>query len=291
MNRKQRKQFREQHIAIATKYENKYVGKLAKLIRKQISSFKSQVRRDGLQRAVSTLQHNVYDPAVSVLLQKMYLDATPAFGLFQYRNAIMLSKVVKKESAAFGFSESWNFSIIDFLSQHLLERAVIPVTDTTRKLIMEVLDQGQQQGWGVERILTELGKVDQMSAYRARRIIRTELGIAANFGTNLAAAEVDFETVEEWITNIDGRERPSHKEMDGQVITTGEKFMVKVYKGRKPTGAVDQMTGPGDPSASPGNIINCRCTRAILPKRDANDELIVKPKVNLSTITNKRTYV
>ena len=288
MNKKARNEFRNSMLLIETRLENKYTGKIQKLIRKQISSFKSKLREVGIQRAVAWLQHQVYDPAVSVELQKLYKESVFAFGLFQYRNLIQLSKVVKKESAAFGFSESWNFSIIDFLSQHLLERAVVPVTATTRKLIMDVLEHGQQQGWGIERIITELASVDELTAFRARRIVRTELGIAANFGTNLAAHEVEFETQEEWITAHDHRVRSSHAVMDGVIINTGETFTVPIYKGKKNTGTTEQMTGPGDPKASAGNIINCRCTRALIPKRDENDELIMKPTKHSIIPTNKR---
>jgi hypothetical protein len=292
MNRKKRNEFYNSSLSLETRLENKYTGKVQKLIRKQISSFKSKVRSEGLPRAVAWLQHQVYDPAISVVLQKMYLESVFAFGILQYKHANQLAKApVKKESAAFSFSESWNFSIIDFLSQHLLERAVVPVTDTTRKLIMDVLEKGQENGWGVERIITELATVDEMSAFRARRIVRTELGIAANFGTNLAASEVEFETQEEWITAHDHRVRSSHAVMDGVIINTGETFTVPVYKGKKDTGIKEQMTGPGDPTASAGNVINCRCTRAIVPKRDENDELIMKPTKHLLTPTNKRIHV
>ena len=33
---------------------------------------------------------------------------------------------------------------------------------------------------------------------------------------------------------------------------------------------------PGDIKASPGNVINCRCTIAFIPKRDADGMLIIK---------------
>lgn len=292
MNKKKRKSFRLIHLEIETRLENKYAGRVQKLIKKQIRSFKSRLRKDGLQRATVWLREQVYDPAISVQLQKLYMEAVKEFGLYQYKHANELAAApVKKESAAFGFSESWNFAIIDFLSQHLLERAVVPVTNTTRKLIMDVLEEGQEKGWSIERIITELAKVDEMSAFRARRIVRTELGIAANFGSNLASQEVEFETDEEWITAHDHRVRSSHAVMDGVIIKTGETFTVPIYKGKKSTGLTEQMTGPGDPTASAGNIINCRCTRALVPRRDENDELIMKPTKHLLTPTNKRYYV
>lgn len=291
MNRKQRKDFRLAHLAIETRLENKYAPAIEKLIAKQISSFKTLVNSIGLQRATTWLREQMYDPKITAVLQNMYQEAVKEFGISQYQHAVKLSlKVRRKETAAFGFSEAWNFAVIDFLSMHLLERAVVPVTDTTRKLIMDVLEKGQQNGWGVERILAELSTVDEMTAYRARRIIRTELAIASNFGTNLAGAELDFETREEWITAHDHRVRGSHAIMDGVVIDTGQTFTVPIYKGKKNTGLTEQMTGPGDRNASAGNVINCRCTRALIPKRDEDDNLIFKPKNSLTT-TNKRNYV
>jgi hypothetical protein len=276
MNKKQRRQYSADHKALEQRLENKYVPGLRKILSKQIRSFISRYKRDP-RGAIAWLNMQVYDTDITVQMQKMYQDAVVKFGNKYYRDAILASMLPIKKAAGFGFNDDWSFAIIDFLSHHLLERAVLPITSTTKKLIMDVLEEGQLNSWGVERIYQELRRVDELSAVRARRIIRTELGIAANFGQNLADEELDFETQTEWITAHDHRVRSGHRLMDGKIIETGEMFTVPVFKGKKQTGT-EQMTGPGDPKASAGNVINCRCTRAPIPKRDAQGNLIEKQK-------------
>ena len=37
---------------------------------------------------------------------------------------------------------------------------------------------------------------------------------------------------------------------------------------------MDELAYPGDPKGRAGNVINCRCTVGIIPKRDASGSLI-----------------
>lgn len=284
MNKKQRRQYSLDHIAIEAAIENKYAPRIAKLISKRIRKFIALYKVDR-RASVAALQQEMFDPAMSFQIQKMYLDAVKRFATNIYVSALAMATTSRrKASVAFGFSEEWAYAVIDFLSRHLLQRAVAQVNETTRKLIMDVLEQGQNEGWSVERIVTELTSVDAMSGFRARRMVRTELAIASNFASNVAEQELEFETVSEWVTARDARVRDSHRKMDGVTVDTGKTFTVPVYKGKTQTGT-EEMTGPGDPNASASNVINCRCVRALVPKRDADGNLIEKPKRLISTTT------
>jgi hypothetical protein len=53
-----------------------------------------------------------------------------------------------------------------------------------------------------------------------------------------------------WIVILDGKERPSHNSMASYpTIPLNEKFNV----------GGNLMTGPGDNSAPPSELVNCRC--------------------------------
>jgi len=52
--------------------------------------------------------------------------------------------------------------------------------------------------------------------------------------------------------------------MNGKRVGYNEKFNV----------SGQEMEYPGDPNASAGNVVNCRCTVAVVPKRDSNGDLI-----------------
>lgn len=54
----------------------------------------------------------------------------------------------------------------------------------------------------------------------------------------------------EWLTSIDGRERPEHAAANGQIVAQQDAFTV----------GGERLMYPGDPAGSPWNTINCRCT-------------------------------
>lgn len=71
-------------------------------------------------------------------------------------------------------------------------------------------------------------------------------GIDENFSRNNIIRK-------EWLTTLDGRERPSHRLLDGEIIVMGSTF-------------TNGLKYPTDPTGAPEETINCRCT--ILPVKD-----------------------
>jgi uncharacterized protein with gpF-like domain len=91
---------------------------------------------------------------------------------------------------------------------------------------------------------------------RAKVIARTETNRAWNAG-QLAAAQYYEPTSTRWVkvwdTDVDSHERASHRRADGQVRSLSDTFQV----------GGEDLRFPGDPSGSPGNVINCRCKMTI----------------------------
>jgi uncharacterized protein with gpF-like domain len=82
----------------------------------------------------------------------------------------------------------------------------------------------------------------------------------------LGAESTGLDYKKEWIASIDSRTRSfekgdmyDHVELDGVTVEKNEKFATSTAFG------VEMLEYPGDPSGSPGNIINCRCTVAFIP--------------------------
>lgn len=84
---------------------------------------------------------------------------------------------------------------------------------------------------------------------RARLIARTESTAVANYGA-LAALAAEGVTHKEWVATLDIRTRESHAEANGQVVRIDEEFRV----------GDEKLAFPGDPSATVGEVANCRCT-------------------------------
>lgn len=107
---------------------------------------------------------------------------------------------------------------------------------------------------------------ENMIAHRAKTIARTEslriLSEARQEALQQITEEVGiqgYRVARTWNATKDARTRDSHTAMDGQtVIGIDEPFLT-------PDG--EYLMYPGDPNASPGEVINCRCvvTHDILP--------------------------
>ena len=86
--------------------------------------------------------------------------------------------------------------------------------------------------------------------YRAERIARTEVASAANYGIYEGAVSTGLPNLQKkWIASIDGRERASHREANGQIVAMDKDFSV----------GGTQMTYPCDPKGGASEVIACRC--------------------------------
>jgi uncharacterized protein with gpF-like domain len=243
-----------------------------------------------IKAAKRYLETVFFDDFLTNTLSKLFKSFVLVYANATYKRLVQESrKRVKAEgTGAFGFNPEWNLAIANYLNQYLLTRAIIPVTETTKKIVLKILVKGQSEGWGVDRIIQELKNTEnkELTDFRARRIVRTELVIASNFADKLVQEKVPFEVEKTWISVHDDRTRDSHEQMDGIVVDGDADFQVPVIKKGVQVG-IDQMNGPGDPRGSAGNIINCRCTKALIPKRDKNNKLI--PKIKKQQYEHKNT--
>jgi uncharacterized protein with gpF-like domain len=288
MNLRARRELSRKYIRLTDQWTAKYEKAIATTIRLQIQGAIGALRQgavngspvNGINAAKRYLNATYFDSVLTKVLTKLFREFAIELATLNYKRLIRASRrKLKAEGGAFGHSEEWDQSITDYLNNYLLTRAVIPVTENTKKQILRILLQGQAEGWGVDRIIQELEneETEELTRFRARRIVRTELSIAANFADKMVQDKVPFEVEKIWISVHDNRTRDSHVKMDGITVDGDADFHVPIIKKRVQIG-IDLMSGPGDPEATPGNVINCRCTRALIPKRDKNNRLIPKPK-------------
>lgn len=106
-----------------------------------------------------------------------------------------------------------------------------------------------------QRILRS--QFSRYSKVQAMRLVRTETVTAANYASTQTANDLfgDQGYTKEWLTAIDGRERPAHRAANGQQVMADEPFVV----------GGEFLKFPADPSASAKNRINCRCTILTYP--------------------------
>ena len=185
------------------------------------------------------------------------------------QNAKYAREQIKRSAKAFdNISDKLKWMINEYYKQNLLQQAVVPITDTTRRQIALVLQESNEKGWGIDKTVRALKNTD-ITKQRAKLIARTESMKAANAGAMLSAAEMDIAVNKMWISSQDVRTRRiprdqyDHLHMNKRVVGFNESFIVPSTK------TIDSMLFPGDPNGSAGNVCNCRCTVVFVPIKDA----------------------
>lgn len=120
-----------------------------------------------------------------------------------------------------------------------------------------------------------LMKSPRFYRWQAERIARTESTAAANNAAIVSGNVSGYVMEKQWISATDARTRRQpeaeydHFIMNGKRVGIKDKFELKSTKG-----FVDLLSYPGDIKGQAGNVINCRCTVGVVPKRDKNGSLI-----------------
>ena len=161
------------------------------------------------------------------------------------------------------YEDIWNQKFT-YLGETVAGERIVSISGNRKKEFLRFLrkkmsdkdfqEMGEAQAG---RILRK--KFLSMSVMNAKRIVRTESVNAANYATNMTAVDVfgKDNLIKEWIASLDERTRVSHAAANGQQVNMNEKFIVMG----------EYLSHPGDSSGSAGNIINCRCTSAPIPKQ------------------------
>lgn len=261
MNQNERNEYSALYKSKIKVFERKYAKAVNALLKKQFSRYANILKVRGLSVAMQQVRLLAFEPELHKLLLTLYKDVGIYFAKWQ---TLQIKREASK-GGQLGQNDQWIADIIQAFQEHIFNRAILRINDTTRDRILEILSEGEQQGLSVDEMATQL-ESDEITLARAKTIARTETGKAANVGRELAVKDITFQLSKEWITAGDERVRIAHAAVDGTIIDEDEDFIVDG----------ENMNAPSDPEASPENIINCRCTCAYVPKRSAGGRLIPK---------------
>ncbi|WP_020474225.1 phage minor head protein [Zavarzinella formosa] len=150
-------------------------------------------------------------------------------------------------------SDTFQRLMAEWVSREALRKAAM-IAATDAEAVRSAIRDGLDEGDGTEEIGRRIRKVSQLTKDRAGLIARTETHAAATFGSiesvRVAEQDLGVRMLKQWLPTLDNRTRPAHAAMSGQPpIPLDEKFIVDG----------EMMDRPGDPSASPANLLNCRC--------------------------------
>lgn len=176
----------------------------------------------------------------------------------------------------------WIQAILQYLGDNFYNRGVLRITETTRKHFLDILDKAFNEGWGALETAEYIRKdpaIETVIQNRAEMIARTETGRAIHSGQFVGADKSPFEKEKIWISARDNRTRGNpfngrkddadHYGMDGQTVPLDGPFT------DPRSGA--SLLHPHDPTAPAKDVVQCRCTFAVVNKVDENGRLIRKP--------------
>ena len=115
------------------------------------------------------------------------------------------------------------------------------------------ISQGIIQGESLDDIAKRLQTVTTMNRNQSLTNARTMMTGAQNAGrleSMKRAQDMGIKVKKKWLATLDGHTRRSHRRLDGQVVDIDEPFKIGGYS----------IEYPGDSSARPEMVYNCRCT-------------------------------
>lgn len=197
-------------------------------------------------------------PVIKKTLQRHIKYSIEDFGNIVFNEAKSIFKSLETKS-----TRQWE----DWAERYIQKRtgdAIGAIDGTTRKqvqrFVKKVTEQALISGDSNAEVAAELAEeFSSLGKSRAMLIARTEVASASNNASLSAAKSLQVPNLEkEWVSVDDDRTRdggpdghgPDHLSMDGVAVPIDEKFTVPPDT---------DMDGPGDASAGPEQICNCRC--------------------------------
>lgn len=140
--------------------------------------------------------------------------------------------------------------------------------DHLKKVIRSEISRGISQGQSYREIARNVRNQGHISRYNAIRIAQTEghrIANEATFNCQVKAKSKGARIMKQWDATLDAKTRPSHQELDGQIVEVDKPFTINGYSAMYP-GNFDV----------PSEDINCRCAMLQRAKWALTDEEFTK---------------
>ena len=245
-------------VRMAAGDERSFQRVLTKELKGKFYEVAKTIYDKGIQAGIDmTMRDMFYDTSE---LYKHYNRVSLKYARYTLRHTISQSNVkfLLKSLDYKSFGPTWEQALREYLQLHGV-KFLSDINNTTRKKILEILNRGIERDMTLNQIAGALMN-PQMHANRALKIARTETTRAMNAGILIAASTIPYEVKKQWITSEDERVRGnpfSHVALHGMTIPLDMAF-----------NNGEHIRFPGDPNASPENVINCRCVLSIIPTLD-----------------------
>jgi hypothetical protein len=138
------------HAKIQVAAETKYRNKIYSSLNVQTKTAADYLRANGIQALKADLFRIIpLEPLLSTI-SGLYQDAGVNSAMAAY-SSLPDPEDEQKARGQMGFSQTWFQRIRNYFRLYLLNKAVLPITETTKKRILEVLEEAEKEGWGADK--------------------------------------------------------------------------------------------------------------------------------------------
>ena len=230
-----------------TRKELKYRKLYARALSLQIAPVLRVARDQGAAAAMGQIDLLVHADPLANTYRQMLRDVGAAES-YRYRNMLLRRKEVEP-----GWLDYFDQFIMPVMWERTAKK-VTRITSNTREILRGTIQNGINEGWGIDKIARELR---DMVSTRARTIAQTEVISASNQAAYAGAESAGIRYKKFWSTSGLQGIRPSHIQaeadsyaMDG--IDPHAKFS-------------NGLMHPGDPEGPADEVVNCRCSLIVIP--------------------------
>lgn len=134
------------------------------------------------------------------------------------------------------------------ISQGLYNKLGVDVNMLKGRIAANV-SRGISSGMNFQQVAQQLTGSMKIGYNNAIRIVRTEghrIQVQSAMNACQDAKDMGADVVKQWDSTLDGRTRPSHQIVDGEIRELDEPFS-------------NGLMFPGDPAGGAGEVVNCRC--------------------------------
>lgn len=250
----QLKKFEQTYLRSRNAIEKKGVSMVTKALRTQYTDYLSRIDNLPVQMWEGAL-NGIKEEPVKRFFETFY-PMSARLGMMTRKN------MIKQKST----EDELYLSIFQRYLQKLTEtkdyaERIVTITNTTKdrinSVLQEVLNEAEVNGYGVDKVRTELvdriGKNFRGNARaRAKVIAQTEMISASNQASMYAADSTGLEYRKYWSTSHLPGIRPEHIQAEQDSIARGGL--------RRDERFANGLLYPGDPAGDVSQIVNCRCT-------------------------------
>ena len=268
-----KRKYREQYLRWHKGYEKRTTTAFKKMFKGFIKDIDWDNMQGGTYKIIVSMAVN--EEKIKETLVDTYLAIGKQHGK-------RVGKATEKATKAFDlttFLTIFNRNVYLFLNL-FGGRRITTIRQTFISSVIDLLSNRVSNGMDMRQAAKEvrlLVNKPKFYTWMALRIARTESTAASNFAAIESSRSNDVETIKEWLSASDGRTRRKpeahfdHFVMQGVQVDIDDDFIFN-----EGTFDEDRLQFPGDPKGKAGNIINCRCSVVVLPKRDKEGQIIFK---------------